>query len=1044
MTHQLDRLTAALADRYAIERELGSGGMATVYLAQDLKHDRRVAVKVLRPDLAANLGADRFLREVRIAANLTHPHILALYDSGEADGFLFYVMPYIAGESLRDRLEKEKELPIPDIVRILRDVVDALAHAHSSGVVHRDIKPDNIMLSGRHALVTDFGVAKAVSDATGRRDLTTAGVALGTPSYMAPEQAVADPNIDHRADIYAVGVLAYELLAGRPPFTGATPQMVLAAHVTETPEPVTKHRPSGPPALAQLVMKCLEKKAADRWQSADDLLSAIENVGTPSGGVTPTGTVALSASSADATPYGRPVRVAGLFGLASVALLGLVGFLVVQLGLPGWVFWAAVILQGVGLPIMLVTAHVERRRSVASSGAASGPDGVLDRWLTWRRALLGGAAAFVGLTVVASGYSTMRLLGIGPVGTLIARGVLEERDPIILAHLASDTNDSTMANSVTEALRIDLAQSPVVNLVEAAAVSDELRRMNRDPNAMLDASLATEVAKRRGVKALVTGQIGALGAGYVISVRLVSSAEGAELLALRETAEDDTKIIRAVDRLSARLRERVGESLRTIRANPPLEQVTTGSLDALQKYTRALQVSKQGDVTREVELLQEAVAVDTAFAMAYRRLAVALGNARAGRARANAAASKAYKHRDRLTELERYLAVAYYHSIVDVDRDKVISAYRSALEINHDNHHALNNLAVALGRRRQWEEAEELAVRAVAVDDEPPHYINAIGAKVALGKFEEAKALLQRYAEAWSSDHPSVTSLQAVLASAQRDFEASRDHLERLRETQRGLVWQSRADFGLFAVAQAQGKLNDAESHIRDYMEVSERRGLAAAYVTGAAELGLLDVRYREAPAEGLRKIEQAVERYPLSEMAAADRPYLALASVYAIADRPGRAKELLAEYEAEVDEAVTRNSASRYEALAYVALAEGRIDEALDDFRERYDRSGCPTCALFHLAGTYELAGESDSALAIYERAVLTPGLYRIYDEYATIAQTYRRLGQLYEGRGEREKAVEYYDRFVNLWTDADPELQPVVRDVRARIAQLVAERLN
>lgn len=281
-------------------------------------------------------------------------------------------------------------------------------------------------------------------------------------------------------------------------------------------------------------------------------------------------------------------------------------------------------------------------------------------------------------------------------------------------------------------------------------------------------------------------------------------------------------------------------------------------------------------------------------------------------------------------------------------------------------------------------------------------------------------------------------------ASAQRDFEASRGHLERLRETQRGLVWQSRADFGLFALAQAEGKLSDAERHIRDYMEVSERRGLPPAYVRGATELGLLHLWYREAPAEGLRMIEQALEKYPLSEMAAPDRPYLTLASVYAIADRPERAKELLAEYEAQVDEAVTRNSASRHEALAYVALAEGRIDEALDGFRERYDRSGCPTCALFHLASAYELAGEPDSALAIYERAVSTPGLYRIYDEYATIAQTYRRLGELYEGRGEREKAVEYYDRFVNLWADADPELQPVVKDVRARIADLVGERLN
>src|SRR5207342_3609582 len=221
------RLAAALADRYRVERELGQGGMATVYLAEDLKHHRKVALKVLRPELAAALGPERFFREIEVAAQLQHPHILPLHDSGEAGGFLYYVMPYVDGESLRDRLTRQGALPVQDAVRLLSEVADALAEAHRRGVVHRDIKPENIMLTGRHALVTDFGVAKAISEATGRQQLTTAGVALGTPSYMAPEQAAADPNLDHRVDIYAVGCLGYELLTGRPPFVRTTPQEVL-------------------------------------------------------------------------------------------------------------------------------------------------------------------------------------------------------------------------------------------------------------------------------------------------------------------------------------------------------------------------------------------------------------------------------------------------------------------------------------------------------------------------------------------------------------------------------------------------------------------------------------------------------------------------------------------------------------------------------------------------------------------------------------------------------------------------------------------------
>ncbi len=261
--------------------------MATVYLAEDLKHHRKVAIKVLREDLAASMGSARFLREIEIAAQLQHPNILPLLDSGDAQGFLYYVMPYVTGQSLRERIGREGELPVHEAVRLITEVVDALAHAHEHGVVHRDIKPDNVMLSGRHALVADFGVAKAVTEATGRSTVTTLGVAIGTPAYMSPEQAAADPHIDHRSDIYAVGAMAYELLTGRPPFIGATPQQVLAAHVTEAPDAVGKRRPGIPSALEAVIMRCLAKRPADRWQTAGELHAALEPLATPSSGITP-------------------------------------------------------------------------------------------------------------------------------------------------------------------------------------------------------------------------------------------------------------------------------------------------------------------------------------------------------------------------------------------------------------------------------------------------------------------------------------------------------------------------------------------------------------------------------------------------------------------------------------------------------------------------------------------------------------------------------------------------------------------------------------
>ena len=275
----------ALAGRYRPVRELGRGGMATVYLAHDARHDRDVAVKVVRPELAATLGMDRFLREIAIVAQLHHPHIVPLFDSGEANGTLFYVMPYLEGHSLRERLDRSGPLSIAQALVILRDVCDALTHAHERGIVHRDIKPDNVLLSGRHALVTDFGVARAVSVAAEQGMRTAAGVLLGTPAYMAPEQATGDPHIDHRADVYAFGVLAYELLAGRPPFVGDGPQDIVTAHLVQTPEPLAALRPDVPAPLAELVMTCLAKRPADRWPSADVMLARLNSIAATVGGV---------------------------------------------------------------------------------------------------------------------------------------------------------------------------------------------------------------------------------------------------------------------------------------------------------------------------------------------------------------------------------------------------------------------------------------------------------------------------------------------------------------------------------------------------------------------------------------------------------------------------------------------------------------------------------------------------------------------------------------------------------------------------------------
>jgi serine/threonine protein kinase len=266
---------------YEIAASLGAGGMGEVYRARDIRHDRMVAIKVLSHERSWPDGGERFFREIRIAAQLTHPHILPLIDSGESDGVLFFVMPYIEGETLRARITRSGEVPVRDSMRILRHVIDALAYAHARGVIHRDIKPENVLLSDQHALVSDFGIAKAIgemssSDTTATIGLTTAaGTIVGTPAYMAPEQAGGEA-VDHRADIYSIGVLAYEMLTGRLPFQATTPLQMMTARLTKVPDPILSWRPEIPPQLASTVMTCLEKQPTDRWQSAAELLAAVE------------------------------------------------------------------------------------------------------------------------------------------------------------------------------------------------------------------------------------------------------------------------------------------------------------------------------------------------------------------------------------------------------------------------------------------------------------------------------------------------------------------------------------------------------------------------------------------------------------------------------------------------------------------------------------------------------------------------------------------------------------------------------------------------
>ncbi len=319
MSDLLESLRAALADRYAVERELGRGGMATVFLAEDRKHRRSVAIKVLHADLAAALGEERFLREIEIAARLQHPHILPLYDSGSAAGFLYYVMPYVEGESLRDRLTREKQLSLEDALRIATEVAGALAYAHSHGIVHRDIKPENIMLSGGTAVVSDFGIARAVTAAGDGQQLTQTGTVIGTPAYMSPEQSTANTELDGRSDQYSLACVVYEMLVGAPPFTGPTAQAVIARHSLDMVSPPSIVRSSIPDAVEGAILRALSKVPADRFSTTALFAEALN---TPSAATGAHRRATLERARRAGRPWGRVAAIAG--GAVAAVVVALV------------------------------------------------------------------------------------------------------------------------------------------------------------------------------------------------------------------------------------------------------------------------------------------------------------------------------------------------------------------------------------------------------------------------------------------------------------------------------------------------------------------------------------------------------------------------------------------------------------------------------------------------------------------------------------------------------------------------------------------------
>ena len=591
---EVAKVRRVLADRYRVERVIGEGGMATVYLADDLKHKRKVALKVMRPELAATLGSDRFLREVEIAANLSHPHILPMYDSGEADGILYYVMPWIEGESLSARLKRDGELPVGEALRYAREVADALAYAHKRGIIHRDIKPANILLGDGHALVADFGIARAL-EAQGEA-ITRTGLAIGTPQYMSPEQATGAKDVDARTDIYALGAVLYEMISGEPPFTGRSPQAVVARALTEDPRALTSARQGLPPGLEAVVMRALAKRPVDRQPVAATLveeLAAVEFA-------VKSGSHAAVTTGA-AQPAAELRRGGGLWlvlGGVAMAALAAVAFFAGRWGLPGWSLWLAAALGALGAVVLWLTAGAEKRRLDSSTARR------LDSWLTWRNAAIGGVAAVV-LWAAMSGTAASRRPAGGNAGTRMA---------VLPFVNLGDAADAYFADGIADELRGKLARVSGL-IVTASASTGQYRESAKSPQ---------QIARELGVRYLLMGRVrwaGGEGARRVQVIPEVIDARTGAVTWQQTYDADLTDVFEVQGDIATRVAAAIGLALGSAEQQA-LEQRPTSNLAAYDAYLKgqALPAGDPASIRQSIEFFEQAVRLDSAFVKAWARL----------------------------------------------------------------------------------------------------------------------------------------------------------------------------------------------------------------------------------------------------------------------------------------------------------------------------------------------------------------------------------------------------------------------------------------
>lgn len=755
-------------------------------------------------------------------------------------------------------------------------------------------------------------------------------------------------------------------------------------------------------------------------------------------------------------------QVLAIYAVASWGALQVADALTNTAGLPDWVPGFALVLLIIGLPIVMATAFVQEGMPGAREQEDTGGDapvseppasatnlargtGSLDlpstrppahhRLFTWRNAVLGGVGAFTLLGLATAGYMAMRVMGLGSPGTLLAQGVLEEGASVVLADFTSGA-DPELGAVVTKTLRIDLLQSPTIRVLERGDLGDALGRMHIPADVAISGQVATQLAEREGYAAVITGDVSAAGSGYVLTASILAGQGLRPVAGFRETARDDAELVDAIERLSRGIRDKAGESLRSVRGGPRLAQVTTSSLPALRAYTRGEELQTGGDELAALEHYEHAIALDSTFAMAYRKLSTALVNLGIRPADERRAVRRAYELRDRLPALERHLAAGSFHQRVSGDIDAARSSYERALLVDSLNPSVRNSLANLYRLLGRYEEAE--ALFAGALRERP---VAALWQNLATVRFEGGdRAAAEATLDSARAALPNFAGsywVEAGISAASGDYAAA-DSVVLLLEGSGGASARERARFARHLLATVRGRLREAE---RALTAPGAELFLADA-ARVEAELATIELQ-RGDTAGAVRRVQSAVAEHGLP---GSSDILFGMIDVLTEARAVGPASELLAAWEQAVGagELGLVGRIQREMASAQVAWLKGDLESALTTFEElrrELPGTGSGTSVDYLIGRVHDELGNADQAISEYERSFQRHDSERFF-RVLQVPYALRRLAELHDERGDAETAAGYYTRFAELWADADAELQPQVRRARARAEMLVQGR--